>query len=65
MLEIILHKYFGLEEDWNDIYEKEEENWYDSYNKLISLIYDLGELGVLDNTNIIVDKLNVINNIED
>ena len=63
MLENILYKYFGLQENWNDIYEKEEENWYDSYNKLISLIYDLGELGVLDNTNIIVDKLDIINNI--
>lgn len=65
MLENILHKYFGLQEDWNDIYEKEKENWYNSYNKLISLIYDLGDLGILDNTNIIVDKLDVINNIEE
>jgi hypothetical protein len=65
MLEIILHDYFGLQEDWNDIYEKEKENWYNSYNKLISLIYDLGELGVLENANIIVDKLDIINNIEE
>jgi hypothetical protein len=65
MLEIILHDYFGLQEDWNDIYEKEKENWYNAYNKLISLIYDLGELGVLENANIIVDKLDIINNIEE
>lgn len=65
MLEIILNDYFGLREDWNDIYEKQKENWYNSYNKLINLIYDLGELGVLDNTNIIVDKLDIINNIEE
>lgn len=65
MLENILNDYFGLREDWNDVYEKQKENWYNSYNKLISLIYDLGELGVLDNTNTIVDKLDVINNIEE
>ena len=65
MLENILNDYFGLREDWNDIYEKQKENWYNSYKKLISLIYDLGELGVLYNTNIIVDKLDIINNIEE
>ena len=65
MLENILSDYFGLQEDWNDIYEKKKENWYNSYNKLISLIYELGELRVLDNANIIVDKLDIINNIEE
>lgn len=63
MLEIILHKYFGLQEDWNDIYEKEQENWYNAYNKLLDLICDLDELGVL-NSSFIIDKLDNINNIE-
>ena len=61
MLENILHKYFGLSESWNDIYEK-EENWNNAYNKLIDLIYDLEDLGVLPNNNRIVDELDRIDN---
>ena len=59
MLENILHKYFGLSENWNYIYEK-EENWNNAYNKLIDLIYDLKELGVLDSANSVIDKLDKI-----
>lgn len=63
MLENILIKYFGLAEDWNDIYEKEKENWYNSYNKLVQLIYDLDELGVLNGkSNEIIDELDSICN---
>lgn len=60
MLENILHKYFGLSESWNNIYEKEEENWNNAYNKLINLLYDLKELGVLDNANSVIDELDKI-----
>ena len=63
MLENILIKYFGLNEDWNDTHENENNNWYSSYSKLTSLIYELGELGVL-NANEIVDKLDKIDNEE-
>lgn len=66
MLENILIKYFGLAEDWNDIYEKEEENWYNSYNKLVQLIYDLDNLGVLNGkANEIIDELDSICNEND
>ena len=61
MLERILIKYFDLEEDWNDDYETEKKKWYKSYDKLINLVYDLGELGVLDrDSNIIVDRIDEI-----
>ena len=56
MLENILIKYFGLEENWNDY------DWNNAYNKLIDLIYDLDNLGVLPNNNRIVDKLDSIHN---
>lgn len=66
MLENILIKYFGLTEDWNDIYEKEKENWYNSYDKLVQLIYDLDELGVLNGkSSEIIDKLDDIDNEEE
>lgn len=66
MLENILIKYFGLAEDWNDIYEKEEENWYNSYDKLVQLIYDLDNLGVLNGkANEIIDELDSICNEND
>ena len=62
MLENILIEYFGLAEDWNDIYEKEKENWHNSYDKLVQLIYDLDELGVLNGkSSEIIDKLEGIN----
>ena len=63
MLETILHKYFGLELDWNDEYEKQEENWNKAYNKLVQCIYDLGDLGVLPTNERIVDELDKINSI--
>lgn len=65
MLEIILHKYFDLPEDWNDEYEKEQENWNKSYSKLVELIYDLGNLGVLPPNERIVDELDKIYNEEE
>lgn len=66
MLENILIEYFGLTEGWNDIYEKEKENWNNSYDKLVQLIYDLDELGVLDGkSSKIIDKLDDINNEEE
>lgn len=66
MLENILVKYFDLKEDWNDNYEKEQENWYKSYDKLVQLVYDLDELGVLNGkSNEIIDELDSICNKED
>ena len=63
MLENILHKYFGLDENWNDDYEKERANWNKSYQELVDLIYDLEELGVL-NGDKVVDKLDIIDSEE-
>ena len=54
MLENILIDYFNLSEDYED-YE-----WNKSYDKLINLLYDLKELGVLDNANSVIDKLDKI-----
>ena len=65
MLENILIDYFGLKEDWNDIEERQEELWNESYNKLIELIYDLDKLGVLPKQQRIVDELDKIHNIEE
>lgn len=66
MLERILIKYFDLEEDWNDNYETEKDKWYKSYDKLINLVYDLGELGVLDrDSNIIVDRIDEIDKVNE
>ena len=56
MLENILIDYFNLPEDYED-YE-----WNKSYDKLINLLYDLEELGVLDNANSVVDELDKIDN---
>lgn len=58
MLENILIKYFGLEKNWNDY------DWINAYNKLVDLIYDLGDLGVLPTNERIVDELDKINNEE-
>ena len=63
MLENILIKYFGLDENWNEDYEKEHTNWNKSYQELVDLIYDLDELGVL-NGNKVVDKLDAIDSEE-
>ena len=60
MLENILIKYFDLQEDWNDIEENEEKLWNNSYNKLIDLLYDLDDLGVITDVNKIIDKLDKI-----
>ena len=64
MLENILHEYFGLQEDWNDEYSKQVDNWNNSYTNLVKLIYDLDKLGVLDNSNKIIDKLDKIDTME-
>ena len=60
MLENILIKYFDLKEDWNDIEENEEKLWNNSYNKLIDLLYDLDDLGLITDVNKIIDKLDKI-----
>lgn len=65
MLENILHKYFDLAEDWNDNFEDEEKLWNESYDKLIKLLYDLNNLGVLKNVNEIIDELDEIHNESD
>lgn len=63
MLENILIKYFGLDENWNDDHEKAHINWNKSYQELVDLIYDLDELGVL-NGDKVVDKLDIIDKSE-
>ena len=60
MLENILIKYFDLQEDWNDIEENEEKLWNKSYDKLIDLLYDLDDLGIITDVNKIIDKLDKI-----
>ena len=60
MLENILIKYFDLKEDWNDIEENEEKLWNKSYDKLIDLLYDLDDLGLITDVNKIIDKLDKI-----
>ena len=60
MLENILIKYFDLQEDWNDIEENEEKLWNNSYDKLIDLLYDLDDLGIITDVNKIIDKLDKI-----
>lgn len=60
MLENILIKYFDLQEDYNDIEENEEKLWNKSYDKLIDLLYDLDDLGVITDVNKIIDKLDKI-----
>lgn len=64
MLENILIDYFGLPEDWNNDYESAEKNWNIAYNKLIDLVWALGELGVIDDGKV-VDELDEIHNIEE
>lgn len=60
MLENILIKYFNLPEDWNDNYNGEAERWYTAYDKLVALIRDLDELGVIERGDRVVDKLDKI-----
>lgn len=60
MLEDILIKYFGLKYDQNKVHAYDKDDWYNAYDKLVSLIYDLGKIGVIDNTSEIVDKLDKI-----
>jgi len=60
MLENILINYFGLKEDWNDDEETKKDNWYNAYDKLISLVYDLGELGVIYSADKTIDCLDEI-----
>lgn len=57
MLEKILIKYFDL--------DKSLKNWNESYSKLVELIYDLGNLGVLPPNERIVDELDKIHNEEE
>ena len=64
MLELILIKYFGLKTYWNYEEEKQATNWHNCYIKLIHLIYDLEELGVLE-SNKIIEKLDKINDTEE
>ena len=57
MLNDILNKYFALKENHN------KREYYDSYSKLVDLIYDLGDLGIFyssGDSNIFVDKLDDI-----
>lgn len=54
MLNYILKKYFDLKENHN------KREYYNSYSKLVDLIYDLGDLGIFyssGDSNIFVDKL--------
>ena len=60
MLENISIKYFNLPEDWNDDYNGEAERWYAAYDKLVALIRDLDELGVIERGDRVVDKLDKI-----
>ena len=64
MLENILINYFELQVNWNDENEKQATNWHNCYIKLIHLIYDLEELGVLE-SNKIIEKLDKINDMEE
>ena len=64
MLELILIKYFGLKTYWNYEEENANKNWFKSYNKLVKLIYDLEELGILE-SNKIIEKLDEINDMEE
>lgn len=57
MLDDILNKYFNLKENHN------KREYYNSYSKLVDLIYDLGDLGIFyssGDSNIFIDKLDDI-----
>lgn len=57
MLEQILKKYFNLEDNYTT------KQWNNAYIKLLSLIDELFELGVIEDKDSIMDKLDVINNL--
>lgn len=57
MLEQILKKYFNLGDNYT------RQQWYNAYNKLLSLIDELFELGVIEDKDSIIDELDMIDNI--
>lgn len=57
MLEQILKKYFNLEDNYT------RQQWYNAYNKLLSLIDELEEIGVIEDKDSIIDELDMIDNI--
>ena len=57
MLEQILKRYFNLEENYT------RQQWYNAYNKLLSLIDELEEIGVIKDKDSIIDELDMIDNI--
>lgn len=57
MLERILKRFFNLEENYT------RQQWYNAYNKLLSLIDELEEIGVIKNKDDIVDELDLIDNL--
>lgn len=65
MLERILIEFFNLDEEYEMIHYSKQDKWNKSYSKLVNLIYKLEELGVIDNSNVIIDKLDKIDNIKE
>lgn len=57
MLEQILKRYFNLEDNYT------RQQWYNAYNKLLSLIDELEEIGVIEDKDSIIDELDMIDNI--
>ena len=61
MLENILIEYFNLSREWYTLNKDDKEiEWNNAYNNLIDLIYALENLGVLESSSRIVDKLDEI-----
>ena len=58
MLETILQRYCWLPENYN------EHDWYKSYEILVGLIMDLGELGLIKNVSVTLDELDKIDSLE-
>ena len=54
MLKRILQKYFGLKDNYDD------DEWNNAYEKLIRLVYDLIDLGVINENDRVDDKLDAI-----
>ena len=66
MLENILIEYFNLSSNYNEIDEDTEKiEWENAYSNLVELIYDLARLGVIENADEIVDKLDKIESLEE